>query len=221
MRLLLCGGGCGEQTVVANQKLNEITDHTKPILYVPLAMESEQYLSCLEWVTGELSNVDVPGIEMVISGEDFAGRDLSNYSAIFIGGGNTFKLLSELKASGGFEKLGQFIENDGIVFGGSAGAIIFGKDLDACKLEDPNDVGLQDCGGFDVLNGVSILCHYTNQTEEQTQASTDYLTQLSAGRKIIALPEEDTIFVNGDSIEVIGTKPYYEFENCIKKEIAV
>lgn len=30
MRLLLCGGGCGEQTVLANQKLNEITDHTKP-----------------------------------------------------------------------------------------------------------------------------------------------------------------------------------------------
>ena len=38
MQLILCGGGSGEQNTLANQKLNEIIDHTRPILYVPLAM---------------------------------------------------------------------------------------------------------------------------------------------------------------------------------------
>ena len=36
---------------------------------------------------------------------------------LFIGGGNTFKLLYELKSSGAFKKIKQFINNNGIVFG--------------------------------------------------------------------------------------------------------
>ena len=43
MRIFLCGGGCGQQTVDANKKLNEVIDHNKPILYIPLAMPSERY----------------------------------------------------------------------------------------------------------------------------------------------------------------------------------
>lgn len=39
MKLILCGGGSGDQNTLANQKLNEIIDHNKPILYIPLAMD--------------------------------------------------------------------------------------------------------------------------------------------------------------------------------------
>lgn len=28
MRIFLCGGGCGQQTVDANKKLNKVIDHT-------------------------------------------------------------------------------------------------------------------------------------------------------------------------------------------------
>ena len=84
---------------------------------------------------------------------------MANYSAIFIGGGNTFKLLKGIKDRGAFSKLKDFINNNGIIFGGSAGAI--------------------------------ILC---------------------------ALPEEDTIFINGENIEVIGNRPYYVFKNGERKE---
>ena len=41
MRLILCGGGSGEQNLLANQKLDEIINHTKPLLYIPLAMDEE------------------------------------------------------------------------------------------------------------------------------------------------------------------------------------
>ena len=54
MRIFLCGGGCGQQTVDANKKLNEVIDHNKPILYIPLAMPSESYPSCYEWIKDEL-----------------------------------------------------------------------------------------------------------------------------------------------------------------------
>ena len=91
MRIFLCGGGCGQQTVDANKKLNKVIDHNKPILYIPLAMPSERYPSCYEWIKDELKGVDVPNIDMVVSGADLFNKNLENYSALFIGGGNTFR----------------------------------------------------------------------------------------------------------------------------------
>ena len=172
-------------------------------------MKSEKYDSCYEWITGELSNVEVTRIDMVRSKEELSEKNLDEYGAIFIGGGNTFKLLSDLKTSGSFGKINNYINNNGIVFGGSAGAIIFGKDLDACKLDDSNDIGLIDTNGFNVLNDISILCHYTNRERKKDEQSTEYLMNNSRGRTFLALPEEDTIFINGNDIEVIGNKPYY------------
>lgn len=175
-------------------------------------MQKERYSSCSEWIKGELANVDVPSIEMVISGEDLNNRNLSEYSAIFIGGGNTFKLLKVLKTSGSFDKIKDYIENNGVVFGVSAGAIIFGQCIDTCKYADKNEVELQDLMGFDAVSYYSLLCHYTNQDQEKIKLNKDYLIELSKEEKIIALPEEDTIFVNNSRFEIIGDKPFYIFE---------
>ena len=105
------------------------------------------------------------------------------------------------------------MNSEGVVFGGSAGAIIFGKDLEACRLDDKNEVNLNEINGFDILNGTSILCHYPNQTAEKDAENRRYLLEISKYRKVIALPEEVTLFVNGEDIEVIGNRPYFYFEN--------
>lgn len=213
MKVFLCGGGAGEQTIEANKRLNEVIDHTKPCLYIPLAMEAEMYDSCYEWITGELAEVQLPYIEMVRSGEELAKKNFSDYSVVFIGGGNTYKLLKELKECGAFEKLRTYLENGGVAFGGSAGAIIFGEDLESCNLDDPNEVGLTDTVGMDVLNGVSLLCHFTSREKEEDEKSKEYLLEISKHRRVLALPEEVTLFVNDDTVEVIGERPYYAFEN--------
>lgn len=213
MRIFLCGGGDGSQTIRAYNKLNEIIDHTKPLLYIPLAMESDKYSSCCEWITNELKNLNIPSIEMINQSSEIIDKNLNDYCAIFIGGGNTFKLLNDLKISGAFEKIQDFINNNGIVFGGSAGAIIFGKNLKSCALDDNNTVNLDNISGYDILNGYSILCHYTNRTKEKDAESKEYLLNLSKEEKIIALPEEDTIFINENDIQVIGNRPYYIFND--------
>ncbi len=215
MKKFLNGGGCGQQTAPALKRFSDVIDRTKPLLYIPLAMERAQYPGCFSWIQDELREVKVPSIEMVTSADEIVQKELDAYCAVFIGGGNTFKLLYELKKSGAFDKIERFIERDGIVFGGSAGAIIFGHSLESCALADRNDVGLEDIAGYDILNGISLLCHYTNQTEEKQRESTAYLTELSKRMPIIALPEEDTLFVNGETVETIGTKQFYHFEGGI------
>ena len=224
MQLILCGGGSGEQNTLANQKLNEIIDHTKSILYVPLAMNENDYPydGCYEWIQSELSNVDIPSIEMVRSFGELASKNLQSYSAIFIGGGNTYKLLLGLKQSGAFNNIKNYINNNGIVIGGSAGAVIFGYDIDIISSMDSNDVNLTDTKGFNSLSGISIFPHYTNKkakfTDEENAARLSKFTDsiINFSQKIgevIAIPEEDAIYVNGNSIEVIGTRPYYTFKN--------
>ncbi|MBQ3408441.1 MAG: Type 1 glutamine amidotransferase-like domain-containing protein [Clostridia bacterium] len=140
----------------------------------------------------------------------------------FFGGGNTYKLLFELKLGGCIEKIKEYIKNDGVVFGGSAGAIIMGYDIKSSECEDENNVGLVNTKGLDILNGIAIFCHYTNREADKNEINKIFLTNTSNEIKIVALPEEDTIYVHNEGIEVYGNKPYYIFDkgsiNIIEKE---
>lgn len=87
---------------------------------------------------------------------------------------------------------------------------------------DRNDVNLTDTRGFDVLSGISIFPHYTNkkskltddENEERLNKFTNSIINFSKSTgKVIAIPEEDAIYVNNDSIELLGTRPYFTFEN--------
>lgn len=229
MQLILCGGGSGEQNYYANKKLNEIIDHSKPLLYIPLAMDENEhpYDSCYEWINEELAQVQLSRIDMVRSFEELAQKDYDNYCALFIGGGNTYKLLKGIKNSGAFEKIKEFINNGGIVIGGSAGAVIFGYDIDIISTMDSNDVALVDTKGFNVMNGVSIFPHYTNKksklSEEENFARLNNFTNAiksfsMINGDVIAIPEEDAIYINDSNIEVLGNRTFYYFKNGNQQE---
>ena len=111
MRLLLNGGGSDEQLSMTLEKLNEIIDHEKPILYIPLAMDEEKYPydGCYEWFSSQITNVSVPSVDMARNFEELASKNLNKYSALFIGGGNTYNLLKGLKESGAFNKIQEYI----------------------------------------------------------------------------------------------------------------
>jgi len=214
MRLVLNGGGEGKSVASARKLLNDIIDHNKRILYIPFAWPDPTFDGCLEFMTNELSDVDKTGIDMVKTPEELMGKEFQKYACLYIGGGNTYKLLADLKMSGAFERIKRYLmEEDGIVYGGSAGAIIFGKDLDSCNTDDDNEVGLVDNTGFNMIKGYSLLCHYANRESERTELSRKYLLELSKTKPVFAIPEEDTIYVDDDKISVIGSRPYSIFIN--------
>ena len=228
MKLILCGGGYGDQNKISYELLNEIIDNSKPILYIPLAMDEKDhpYDGCLEWITGELSNLDIKGIKMVRTFEELYSKNYNDYSALYIGGGNTYKLLKGLKESKSFDKIKEYLENDGIVLGASAGSVIFSKDIEVIKPMDPNDVNLKDKKGFNILDNVSIFPHYINYkkryTEEENKQRiekyTNYLLEYSKKEQVIAIPEEDALYINDDNVEIIGSRNYYVFDKGIMQE---
>ena len=221
MKVFANGGGSGDRIINIYEKIDSIIDHNKPTLYIPLAMEPDKhpYDGCYEWIKQEISSINVPSIKMVESFEELASLNYNDYSFVFIGGGNTFRLLKGLKDSGAFLKLKDYILNDGIVFGGSAGAVIMGYDV-SCSIDD-NYVYLEDTTGFDLLNGFSVFPHYTNfkskltkeENEERLKDLTNRIIDYTKNdMKMIAIPEEDTIIADDNGMKIVGYKPYYKFE---------
>lgn len=232
MKVFLNGGGCGTQTVETYKEINKIIDHNKSVLYVPLAMDENEhpYDSCYEWIKGEIEIIDVPRIDMVRTFDELAEKDYNNYSMIYLGGGNTFKLLNGIKENNIFNKIKTYINNDGIVYGSSAGSVIFGKDINVIDVMDKNTINLKDTKGFDLLNGKSLFVHYINYksryTEEENKMLIEKYTKFLIdytinNENVIAYPEENTIFIDGDNIKMIGKSSYYTFNDGIKEKIDI
>lgn len=221
MAIILGGGGSAEQTVITNKLFENLIDSNKPILYIPLAWThyDEGYQNCKKFLIGEFSNIKHGEIQVIQSADEILNKNLSDYSAIFIGGGNTYKLLKELKDSGAFKRIKQYTDNGGIVYGGSAGAAIFGKDIDSISYMDVNNVDLQDTYGFNSLFGFSLTAHYTNQSETNHKKATEYLIKYSMREPVIALPEEDSLYTDGKIVKIVGTRPWYIFNKGKNKHL--
>ena len=58
MKIVLNGGGSGNQVADARALLNSLIDHNKKILYIPFAWPDPTYNGCLEFMTNELSDID-------------------------------------------------------------------------------------------------------------------------------------------------------------------
>lgn len=213
MKLILNGGGSGDKTKNIYTLLNAMIDNTKPILCIPLARDKDEsgYENSKKWISAEIANITYSELVIADSAECLECLNLSGFGMIYISGGNTYKLLSELKSTLALQSLKDYLQAGGVVYGSSAGAIIFGQTIKTSS--DKNAVELADLNGFNIVGGFSIAAHYTNKDEEKTKAATEHLTALSKSNPVIALPEEDSIVIDGNNIIIIGERDYYVFKN--------
>ena len=60
------------------------------------------------------------------------------------------------------------------------------------------------------------------ENEERLNKFTNSIIDYSKSvGKVIAIPEEDAIYLNDAQIEILGTKPYYIFENGILEKFEI
>lgn len=221
MKLILCGGGDGEQVKESYQLFAQSVGNGK-VMYIPLAWNNGPYESCIDWFAGEMKPFGITDIDLITDAAQITKERLRNIKGIFIGGGNTYKLLKMLKESVAYENLKEFaLKKDTVIMGGSAGALIWGESIDTCKDDglgiksicDVNLVGLEDTTGFGMLNGYSLLVHYKKK-EEQIPATMQRVERLlKEGYKLVCLPEETSLVVEDDKFSIVGSKPAEVFDN--------
>ena len=196
MELLLSGGGDPKDVVALDQFFVSRIDTQKPVLYIPVALERAAYAGALDWFSETYKPYGITHIE--ICTDLNLAPDLERFTAIFIGGGNTFKLLKEMQESGFDQKVVAYLKSDGFVYGGSAGSIIFGKSIKSAAYADENLVGLTDLAGLNMVGGRDIFCHYATKDDEFIR---------HYDNDLYVLYEASGLYVNGAEIEGIG-QPY-------------
>lgn len=205
--LILSGGGKPRQTKTIDRLLVSHIPKTKKILYIPIAMppHHRSFGKCFDWIRASLGHFGFSKIDMWTNLNNRKPAELKEYAAIWIGGGNTFSLMNDLRKTGFDKLLLEYIKKGGLVYGGSAGTIIFGKDISFAH--DPNQVHLKDCRGFDLANGFSIYCHYTHK--KYGKEAQQYVER--TGIPVIALSDSTGLHINNNKIKIIGTKPAFIF----------
>lgn len=201
MKLLLAGGGEPDQV----KKLDEYFAnyvHDGNVLYIPVAMDKIPYEDCEKWFRETYAEYNLHNIDVCT--DLFKAPNLDEYKAIFIGGGNTFKLLKEIKESGFDTKIKNYLDNGGFIYGGSAGAIIFGETIETSSHADKNLVGLKDLTGLNLLKGYDVWCHYNEDKDEKGV--------LELKRPTFVLYEESGLLFDGNKFETIG-KEHLVFPN--------
>lgn len=194
-------GGGGNEKIAFEVDDNFFKD-INSVLYIPIAWPNEDFKSCLKWFLNMSSLHKKLKIKMW-KGEEKT-PNLDKFDSIYIGGGNTFKLLKRLKESGIGEELIKFYNKGGKIFRGSAGAIIWGRDIKTaliCKDKDKNEVKITNTSGFNQVKNYDIQCHFEKNQIKEHQEYTK-----KTGRKIICIPEETAAIIGGSKIKVIGTK---------------
>lgn len=203
--LFLAGGGGEDDSLLLDERfIREVVliSPTPNVAYVPVAMGSRPYNECLRWFEEVFG--DKFSIEMWTDLGKVDILALNNIDAIYIGGGNTVKLLSEIRTNGFDILLKQFVKNGGVVYGGSAGAIILGKDVRTAP--ETKHGNLQDFSGLDLLGGLSVLCHYEHNNGKEVL---ELIRNINC--PVIAISERSGVICEDGKLTVIGYEPAFLF----------
>lgn len=200
-KLFLSGGGHANKTKKLDRLFEAHVPGNKRVLYIPIAMPQKIFTfgQCFDWL-----RVVFPKLKIDMW-TDLKGRkwnDVINYGAIYIGGGNTFSLLHDITKTKFSNLLKKFYRQGGVIYGGSAGAIILGKDIRTALFgsdADRNIIGINEFTGLNLVNGYSVQCHYSNYDDkEMLNFSKKYRQDL------LGLPDDTGLFVEGRKITIIG-----------------
>jgi dipeptidase E len=165
-----------------------------PVLYWPHARPTETYAACRAWFGELMAGYGVTRIEM-----DARPRSLAGYGGVYLGGGDTYRLLAAVRTSGLDHLLVDAVRGGLPVFGGSAGAIVLGADISTWVPAGESGDAVR---GLDLLGEYSVWAEYEARNAE---AARDWCAK--RGSPVIALGCAAGVIVRGDAMYACGTEP--------------
>lgn len=195
-KIFLGGGGSESDSLYLDKRFVSMLDLEKPVFYIPVAMKSRPYSECLEWFASVMSPLGVKKIEMITNFEEVSGDKLDSSCGMYIGGGDSTKLIREIRKNDFDKRLLRYINSGNPVYGGSAGAVILGADVRTAP--ESKDLDHNSAKGLNVLSGYSVYAHY--------DARKVNIQQLFEKNKqpTIAISERSGAYIEDNLLEVIG-----------------
>lgn len=175
------------------------------IAYIPVAKKPERFESSFQWFEPQFKD-KVQKIEMWTDLSSIKIEDLHRMGAVYIGGGDTIRLMKYLTDTGFIHTLKQFVSEKGIIYGGSAGAIILGKDLRTAP--ESTNYDLDDYMGLNLLSGYSVACHYRIDEKSHYQ---NLSKQING--PILAISEKSGLVISEGEAIVVGNGEVSLFTN--------
>ncbi|MBM2617966.1 Type 1 glutamine amidotransferase-like domain-containing protein [Actinoplanes sp. LDG1-06] len=189
--MIFLGGGGSEND---EAKLwDEVFLPGRRIALWPEAMPSSRHPDVEQWFRQALH----PRGEFVIASP---ASELADVDVLVIPGGNTYELVAAVRDR--LPALRAFLARGGHIYGGSAGAILLGADIDIAGILDPNDIGLTDTAGADLLAGYVVYPHFT---PDQSPTAAAWATSHNVA--VLAIPETAGVIVDGTTARNAGPAP--------------
>lgn len=194
--------GCGsadDETPLWQSMLHRSTTR---IVYWPFALPGDVCATADDWLRGNLDRLGVGyRLDTWQSLDDHRTSDLNrdDVDLIFVGGGNTFRLLDHIRQRGFVAAVQGFWLAGGDYYGGSAGAVLACETIEIAVGHDPNEPGLEDLTALGLLAGASVLPHFT---EDQLPAASQWAADHDA--VVWGLPESAGLQCRDGRATVIG-----------------
>ncbi|WP_257351345.1 Type 1 glutamine amidotransferase-like domain-containing protein [Pseudalkalibacillus decolorationis] len=124
---------------------------------------------------------------------------LMKCDAIYLSGGNTFYFLSNLRKRGLIPFIKEFVRNDRMLIGVSAGAMVMSPTVKVAGIIDPNDIQLEKLDSFDIVP-FHFLPHYSEGLHRKNIEAFTRDHRLP----LYCCKDESGIVVKDDQIEFYG-----------------
>ena len=197
VKVVLSGGGDANDTYLHHALFAAWLPDELPLLYIP--GDAYPAADTYRWLCGVMAPFGIVSITMWADPADYDPGTLLRYGGVYIGGGNTFRMMAKLRTKAMEPALHEIIAAGRPTFGGSAGAIMLGRDICSCAQMDPNDVELADTRGLGVVGDFTIWCHYEPSNDPMiAQFVVDHR------HSVLALSERSAVAVVGSEIIAVG-----------------
>jgi len=214
-RIVLAGGGDAEDSRLLDELFASWIGPQGKLLYWPIALRGRRsFESCFEWITTTFAPLNITRISMWTDLVDHRIDELEEFDAIYIGGGNTYSLLAELISSGFDRHLKAYAEEGGIIYGGSAGAVVLGKDIRTVSHMDRNDIGLSEVKGLNLANDHLVWPHYQPRVDKLIEEFVRKHQQ-----SVLAISERSGVIIEVGEMRTVGFEPSYRFDQQGKFEV--
>jgi peptidase E len=216
MKLILAGGGEPHQSLEVDLFFHRFLSQKK-ILFLPDAVAPEMWTiaEALNWLKSQtvFDDCQIDVWEQL----DMSIADILLYDAIYIMGGNTFKLLKVINDNNLPTIFREFLGQEKIIYGISAGAIVMGNSIETAETgpeKDENYLGLTDLSALSYLPNYLIATHYLVESDPE-------LIELSLrlNKKVIGIPETSGLYVDNTECQVIGKDAICIFSEGAKQSI--